>query len=763
EKNFTPESSLGYDDWPKEYKDACEQQMRAVIKQCAGSGYENWTVSRMMSSTQFIPVREQFSISDKVVGNYSCGYLENSNDAVLTSGAILNFACSEKDFVSGEAISDQYACSFTCSAWDCDEGNTPNDIFTCSVKAENIKEDVDPYDQIDSDCQDVAERQCKNRSKWWKLKFCDVKRPCEFRNKDEYFGDVFCECSCPEENPKTTIGDATLREILADSFDPNTPVSELNLGDREGCFGDKVIPSKPIDTQTPGSETDTISDSVKERILDSTTLDFSDNAGQVPKDPATGTSIIGQINNRNTADITNLINESDAGAAALLGTQLGLGAAHRNDAYIMLSGPGAKTSIERENKAPDFTPPATPQEVPEAESESDSACDESSCGEWSGWIWGYCQPGGKQIAARARVCGEQTACDLEETKERSCTYSPPNVFLEVDGEESSAVLIGNGKGTKIVVDGGDRAIDYGISVDVQVNGESLAGFPVVITDPVTSCGPSLAGSGSRCEVVLSDESLDPDFGPIMVLVNSLDGEPISESTFNLTSASEVCVENWSCGSWGSCASGSQARTCTDANVCGTTANKPATSQSCGSTPSCSESWSCGEYGLWAEWSDCGESGSQTRARTRDCTDANSCGTTASKPGTTDTQSQSCDYTPTQVKEEYSQHESELGSSISNLNYSGASAMRDITSSGGTYGYRILNIPANATIKSCVSASLPLEFHYYPQYPYGFDFTDTDPGCTEIYNKNGWANGVLLHLGYPAPVNTNTQVTITQLG
>ena len=44
---------------------------------------------------------------------------------------------------------------------------------------------------------------------------------------------------------------------------------------------------------------------------------------------------------------------------------------------------------------------------------------------------------------------------------------------------------------------------------------------------------------------------------------------------------------------------------------------------------------------------------------------------------------------------------------------------------------------------------------------GFDFTDTDPGCTEIYNKNNYENGILLHLGDPSPVNTTVNVTLTQ--
>ena len=41
-----------------------------------------------------------------------------------------------------------------------------------------------------------------------------------------------------------------------------------------------------------------------------------------------------------------------------------------------------------------------------------------------------------------------------------------------------------------------------------------------------------------------------------------------------------CTESWSCGSWSSCVGGTQTRTCTDANSCGTITSRPALSQSC---------------------------------------------------------------------------------------------------------------------------------------------------------------------------------------
>ncbi len=118
---------------------------------------------------------------------------------------------------------------------------------------------------------------------------------------------------------------------------------------------------------------------------------------------------------------------------------------------------------------------------------------------------------------------------------------------------------------------------------------------------------------------------------------------------NTTSRTEsqncTCVESWSCGSWGTCSSGTQARTCTDEHSCGTIANKPSVSQTCtvqtstsnsgGSesnkkVPSttkvataCTPEWTCGE------WENC-INGTQIRA----CTDSKNCGSQKDIPATT---------------------------------------------------------------------------------------------------------------------------------
>jgi hypothetical protein len=59
---------------------------------------------------------------------------------------------------------------------------------------------------------------------------------------------------------------------------------------------------------------------------------------------------------------------------------------------------------------------------------------------------------------------------------------------------------------------------------------------------------------------------------------------------------ETCVESWTCTEFSSCSSGSQSRTCSDANLCGTTVDKPIESQTCDGGSSSSSSSGSGSSG-----------------------------------------------------------------------------------------------------------------------------------------------------------------------
>ena len=106
----------------------------------------------------------------------------------------------------------------------------------------------------------------------------------------------------------------------------------------------------------------------------------------------------------------------------------------------------------------------------------------------------------------------------------------------------------------------------------------------------------------------------------------------------------VCVEDWTCGEWSKCVDGTQARTCTDNNACGTAKDKPSGYQEC---EMCIESWLC------TEWTECIDS---TQARV--CTDNNVCGTIELKPH----ESQACEEVPTPTPEEPTQGATPTGPS-----------------------------------------------------------------------------------------------------
>ena len=86
-------------------------------------------------------------------------------------------------------------------------------------------------------------------------------------------------------------------------------------------------------------------------------------------------------------------------------------------------------------------------------------------------------------------------------------------------------------------------------------------------------------------------------------------------------AGGTCTPRWYCTEWSVCSNGTQTRTCSDANACGSFAGIPLQSASCATpTPSCSPSWSC------TAWSAC-TNGTQGRT----CTDLHRCGVYTGKP------------------------------------------------------------------------------------------------------------------------------------
>ncbi|MBM3200116.1 hypothetical protein FJZ53_04195, partial [Candidatus Woesearchaeota archaeon] len=73
-------------------------------------------------------------------------------------------------------------------------------------------------------------------------------------------------------------------------------------------------------------------------------------------------------------------------------------------------------------------------------------------------------------------------------------------------------------------------------------------------------------------------------------------DPFNNVNFSEERNFRVCTESWTCNAWSTCSNSQQARTCTDANSCGTTNNKPVESQSCSDPQPPSSSGSSGGGG-----------------------------------------------------------------------------------------------------------------------------------------------------------------------
>ena len=87
-----------------------------------------------------------------------------------------------------------------------------------------------------------------------------------------------------------------------------------------------------------------------------------------------------------------------------------------------------------------------------------------------------------------------------------------------------------------------------------------------------------------------------------------------------------CTPSWNCTTWETCSNDIQTRVCTDSNSCGITAGKPGENQSCAfltAEEGCTPTWSCTNWNP----SECPEEKIQKRT----CTDENQCDSQEGKP------------------------------------------------------------------------------------------------------------------------------------
>ena len=70
---------------------------------------------------------------------------------------------------------------------------------------------------------------------------------------------------------------------------------------------------------------------------------------------------------------------------------------------------------------------------------------------------------------------------------------------------------------------------------------------------------------------------------ITVYANNTNGTVLDKSVSYTVNTPAPCTEDWSCGNWGVCSGGTQTRSCTDSNSCGTTSTEPEVSRVCNTT------------------------------------------------------------------------------------------------------------------------------------------------------------------------------------
>ena len=120
------------------------------------------------------------------------------------------------------------------------------------------------------------------------------------------------------------------------------------------------------------------------------------------------------------------------------------------------------------------------------------------------------------------------------------------------------------------------------NVDVQVK-QGGATFTETNTNAAGFYNVSVV-DGDSYDVTASLTGYDSNSSPVTI-------SGATELNLTLTQTPTSCTENWTCTAWSTCSGGTQTRTCTDQNNCGTEINKPAESRSC----STSSSGSSGGY------------------------------------------------------------------------------------------------------------------------------------------------------------------------
>ncbi len=138
----------------------------------------------------------------------------------------------------------------------------------------------------------------------------------------------------------------------------------------------------------------------------------------------------------------------------------------------------------------------------------------------------------------------------------------------------------------------NKTIFPNVTISSPAKNTRVAGLVTIMADATDTLGvtkvefyqgSTLLGTDTTAPYSFDWNTAGQPEGPQMLIAKAYNGVNV-RVTGNLVTVDNIpdtgCTENWSCGSWSACVNGTQTRTCTDANSCGTTLNRPALSQSC---------------------------------------------------------------------------------------------------------------------------------------------------------------------------------------
>lgn len=198
---------------------------------------------------------------------------------------------------------------------------------------------------------------------------------------------------------------------------------------------------------------------------------------------------------------------------------------------------------------------------------------------WTDWT--HNSSGAPPTCIESWTCGGWSAC-VNSSQSRTCTDN-----------NNCGTTANRPALTQSCSSGADTTAPT-VTITAPTNGATVAGtvtFSATADDNIGVAGVTFYVNGAALwpevtttpYIVQWDTTMyaNGDTATLTAMARDVAGNTITSPAISATiNQSAGCTENWICGSWSPCVSGSQNRICTDTNSCGTTVDRPDLSQSC---------------------------------------------------------------------------------------------------------------------------------------------------------------------------------------